>query len=245
MIQKLILHIPHSSTHIPFTDGFDISQTDLQNEILKLTNWHTEDLFSNINDISIVADFSRLFCDPERFVDDEVEVMAEYGMCVLYETTDEGKIMRKVSAELRDRIIREYYIPHHAKFEQAVEEQLEERSKAMIMDCHSFTDIPFKRDLDKTPDRPDICIGKDDYHTPQDLIDISVNYFQSHGLTVKLNSPYAETIVPLKYYQADKRVLSIMIEINRKLYLEDGSSKSQNYDTVKEVIQGYLGMLRQ
>ncbi len=70
MNNRVILHIPHSSTKIPVTDGYIVDNETLKNEILKLTDWYTDELFYSEYDIMIKADFSRIFCDPERFVDD-------------------------------------------------------------------------------------------------------------------------------------------------------------------------------
>ena len=49
------------------------------------------------------------------------------------------------------------------------------------------------------------------------------NYFEELGLVVGINNPYAGTIVPLEYYQKNENVNSIMIEINRKLFMKDGN----------------------
>lgn len=84
-MQKSILHIPHSSTKIPMTNGYVVDQEVLDREILKLTDWYTDDLFSLVGSIQVRADFSRIFCDTERFTDDSLEVMAKFGMGVLYE----------------------------------------------------------------------------------------------------------------------------------------------------------------
>lgn len=245
-MKKLVLHIPHSSAKFPFGDGYVLSATELREEVLKLTDWHTEDLFASDKDTSVIFDFSRIFCDPERFADDEEEVMAKFGMGVLYETTDDGRVMRKVSSELRKRIIKEYYEPHHALFAQAVKEQLKQNSKALLIDCHSFCDTPFKRDLDKRPYRPDICLGTDEYHTSEKLLNFSIRYFENNGLSVAINTPYPGTIVPLEFYKRDKRVQSIMVEVNRKLYLQDGTNfKSNNYQVIKEIVQGYLAQIKE
>ena len=41
--------------------------------------------------------------------------------------------------------------------------------------------------------------------------------FKSTGYTVKVNEPFAGSIVPLKYLN-DNRVQSVMIELNRRIY---------------------------
>ena len=38
------------------------------------------------------------------------------------------------------------------------------------------------------------------------------------------NGPFSGTIVPLKHYRKDQRVQSLMIEINRKLYVKEDYS---------------------
>jgi len=60
----LILHLPHSSTDISFYDGYLLEKKQLDHEILKLTDWYTDELFFSKDDEMIVVDFSRIFCDP-------------------------------------------------------------------------------------------------------------------------------------------------------------------------------------
>lgn len=244
-MKSLILHIPHSSTLIPFYDDYIVSKEVLEQEILKLTDWHTEVLFYSEQDEMIVAEFSRIFCDPERFTDDSQEVMAQFGMGVLYEKTDDGQLMRKVSPEKREEILKNYYWVHHKKFSEAVQKQLDENGKALIVDCHSYPSQPLVRDLDKNPDRPDFNIGIDAFHTPKELIELSKNFFQKHGYSLGVDWPYSGAIVPLEYYGKNQNVQSIMLEINRNLYLKEGSNeKSDNYNQTKEVVQAYMDELR-
>ncbi len=96
MDKKIILHIPHSSTRIPIREGFIVSKKELEAEILKLTDWHTEDLFHSDEDDMIIANFSRIFCDPERFADDSQEIMSQFGMGVLYENCDDDEVIRNL-----------------------------------------------------------------------------------------------------------------------------------------------------
>jgi N-formylglutamate amidohydrolase len=244
-MKKLILHIPHSSVIIPFLDGFVVDSCVIRAEIGKLTDWFTDDLFYSEADIKVKADFSRIFCDPERFVDDNLEEMSKYGMGVLYEQTDNGIKMREVNSALREQIISKYYLPHHKNLEESVKSELASNKKALIVDCHSFSNIPFNRDINKSPNRPNINIGTDAFHTPQSLIDFTVNFFNSKGLSVGVNWPYSGTIVPTCYYQKQDKVYSIMIEINRNLYLDSNTIvKSSNYNNTKQIIANFLNEIR-
>ena len=244
-MQKLILHIPHSSIVIPSKEGYVISQETLDEEILKLTDWHTDDLFGNNKAISIIAPFSRLFCDAERFVDDAHEVMAKYGMGVLYETLDNGDLMRKVTHELRIFVIENFYKPHHQQLNEAVLKALNQSGKGIVIDCHSFPSTPLKRTLVKDKDTPDYNVGTDAYHTPQKLIDFSKAYFEDLGYSLGIDTPYSGALVPMEHYKKNKNVQAIMLEVNRRLYLKEPTNeKSENYQKTKEVVQGFLEGIR-
>lgn len=244
-MKQLILHIPHSSINIPLKDGYVVSHEILQSEILKLTDWYTDDLFNSEEDVMVIAPFSRIFCDPERFPDDEQEIMAKFGMGVLYEKTDNGDSMRVVSPELRKQILEEYYWKHHYRLNSAVNKQLEQYNKAVIVDCHSYPEIPIERSLIKSSFRPDFNIGTDAYHTPKILIDASIDFFEQKGFSLGIDEPYTGSIVPLEHYQKNKSVQSIMLEINRRLYLEEGSNKkSDNYETTKTITQEFINVIK-
>jgi N-formylglutamate deformylase len=244
---SVILHIPHSSTVIPLKDGYTADAQSIEREVNLLTDWFTDELFVHDEAIKVVSPFSRVFCDVERFPDDKDEVMAQYGMGMLYTKTDDGKELRKVSPELRESIKRNYYDIHHARFEQVVEQALEERGEVLILDCHSYRDMPFQRDLIKKQPRPDFNIGTDAYHTTEPLRQFSLEFFSSRGYSILDNDPYAGAITPLKYYQKDKRVKAIMLEINRKLYMEQAQDelpmKSANFDIVKALVSQFISGL--
>jgi len=241
MMKKIILHIPHSSVAIPFSDGYLVNEIQLKEEQLLLTDWFTDDLFRHEDAIYVNAPFSRLFCDVERFADDPMEIMSRVGMGVLYSNRDDGTPLRVVSPELRERIIREYYQPHHKKLADAVERCLQHNGKALILDCHSFPDVPLKRDLCQEGTRPDYNLGTDDFHTSPSLVQIAEGFFRKRNLTVGINTPYSGSIVPLAVYRKDERVQTLMLEVNRRNYLLPGSNiKSANYSKDKETIEDFI-----
>ena len=79
--------------------------------------------------------------------------------------------------------------------------------------------------MDVTAVRPEICLGTDGFHTPKTLIEAAISAFESAGFETGLNTPFAGTLVPLRYYRNDKQVRSLMIEIRRDLYMDENSGK--------------------
>lgn len=239
--KKVILHVPHSSTRIPITEGFIIKNEVLEKEILKLTDWYTDHLFHSEEDNMIIADFSRIFCDPERFADDSLEIMSQFGMGVLYEKSDDGEVIRMVTEELKEKVLKDFYWQHHNNLNDAVNNQLKHFGQALIIDCHSYPSKPLKRDLDINPNRPDFNIGTDPFHTPRPLIDLSIAFFENSGYTLGIDWPYRGSIVPLEHYNKNNNVQTIMLEINRKLYLnEPTNEKSNSYNDIKKVAKDFI-----
>ena len=244
-MKKIILHIPHSSTIIPFNDGYVSCDVKIKQEIIKLTDWYTDDLFDSEVDDKIVAPFSRIFCDVERFADDELEIMSKVGMGVLYEKLDSDELLRKITPELREKILNDYYWKHHENLTTKVEKELKINGECLIVDCHSFPSTPLLKAINQNLNTPDFNIGTDSYHTPKKYIDASITYFENLGYTLGVDWPYSGSIVPMKYYQKEKKVSSIMLEVNRKLYLNEPTiEKSKDYNKTKEVVKGYLNLLR-
>jgi N-formylglutamate amidohydrolase len=244
-MKKLILHIPHSSTVIPLLDGYVSTPDEIQQEIIRLTDWYTDDLFNSQVDDKIVTPFSRIFCDVERFADDELEVMSKFGMGALYEKFDNGNLLRIVSPELKQNVLKDYYWIHHASLSKVVKTSLEQTKLCLILDCHSFPSSPLTRAIVQDEIRPDFNIGTDSYHTPKYIIEESINFFETKGYTLGVDTPYSGSIVPMEYYQKDQRVTSIMLEVNRGLYLKENTNeKSENYNKTKEIVQGYMNLLR-
>jgi N-formylglutamate amidohydrolase len=165
-------------------------------------------------------------------------------MGVLYTTTSHGKTLRGeeyTSGERRSHLLNEFYFPHHEAFRKAVEEELIQTGSALIIDCHSFPSVPLPYELDQNPERPDICIGTDAFHTPVELSDRLKNEFSEMGYSVELNAPFSGAIVPQQFYQTNAAVKSVMIEVNRGLYMnEETIEKTAAFTNVRRDIASAL-----
>jgi N-formylglutamate amidohydrolase len=223
-----LLHVPHASTHIDpqDLDLFCVPPEELQRELGRLTDHFTDELFAPANathQIQLRHAVSRFVVDPERFECDEDEPMAGRGMGVLYQRGTQGQLLRpEIPIERREDLLNRYYRPHHQALERLVESALQEHGKAIIIDCHSYPDEPLPSDVDQTRPRPDLCFGTDAFHTPAGVVDALSEIAERHGLSVGIDWPYAGTVVPMKFLGADQRVVSVMIEVNRRLYMELG-----------------------
>ncbi len=190
----MILHIPHSSRHIPsdLRSAFVLDKPALEVELLLMTDSHTDDLFGSHageGDAIVTFPVSRLVVDPERFQDDSEEVMARIGMGVVYERTSSGAPLRDApSCEERDALIQRFYEPHHERLSQATETGLSLHGRVLIIDCHSFPAAPLPYELDQNPNRPDICIGTDTHHTPQALVRAAQQAIANAGLTYRVRA---------------------------------------------------------
>ncbi len=238
-----VAHVPHSSTRIPPPIRAEIVLPDdeLADELIRLTDWHTDDLFAPLARHGVtlfVNRLSRFVFDPERFLDDAAEVTAAHGQGVVYWRGTRGQVLREIDAELRERRIGELYRPYHAALDEVVAGMLSEFGVCTLVDCHSFPSTPLPSEIDQASDRPDICIGTDDEHTPPDLAEAMVDAFEAEGFRIKLDSPFAGTFVPSGFYGRDRRVRSVMIEVRRGLYMDEATTERRpDFDTVSARIE--------
>lgn len=241
----IILNIPHSSTVVPDDLRGRFAPATLTKELRVMTSHYTDELFRLGGAASVVAQISRLVVDCERFRNDADEVMADVGMGAVYTRTSDGRALMRSApdAEYREAVLRRFYDPYHAELSAATGAALTRFGSALIVDCHSFASrpLPFERNRRS---RPDICIGSDSYHTPQALVWLAKQFFEKKGYVTAVNSPYAGAIVPQRFFCKEPRVQSLMIEVNRGLYMEEHlCAKNAGFARLQAHISEFLACL--
>jgi len=219
----VVVHVPHASVTIPdgYGGGILLSDKVLRREMLRMTDHYCDELYASREFKNMIAaPVSRFVCDVERFRDDKLEPRARWGQGLMYTRTSYGRRIRRYDEMLRDKILREIYDPHHAKLTDAVDEALRLYGKCLIIDGHSFNSRMIVKP-DNLLGLPDFDIGADEYHTPPDLRDALRDMARELGYKAKVNSPFGGAITPMKHYRKNENVLSIMIEVNRKLYMDE------------------------
>ena len=221
MKSEIIMHIPHSSKAIPseYMEAYhDVAE--LNETLLKLTDTYTDELFAVDGVEKIIFPYSRTFCDVERFLQDE-PMESKFGQGYYYTN---GINLKPFRTEINKETVRDkYYTPHHA----FMKETIRKLNNPLLIDCHSFSDEIYKCSPFESRELPDICLGvnEGDYHA-QNLCSRFYDYFTGQGLKTAINFPYSGS------FQIDK-VPSVMIEINKRLYLHDDllTKRSDFYKT--------------
>lgn len=243
----VLAHVPHGSTFIPHEvrSSLLLSDEDLKKELILMTDSYTLELFTGIvasGGLALVNNFSRLVVDLERFETDEKEVMSSRGMGAIYTRTACQQMLRKdLSENEREELLSTYFRPYHEALRKEVQKMLDQFGRCLIIDCHSFPSKPLPYELDQSIDRPDICIGTDTFHTPNGLITLIRSFCETNEVTMATNKPFAGTYVPLTYLGKDKRVSSFMVEVNRRMYMDEQTGdRSNQFSQTKNMIDGLI-----
>ncbi len=245
-IEPLLVHIPHASKYIPseLRKSFVLTSEELDQELVRMTDAYTDELFSAgpTHCVTMINRLSRLVMDPERFCDDDEEVMASKGMGAIYTKTSFGTDLKhKIDEAEKSTLIDQFYRPYHARLVKEASQMLEQFKLCLVVDGHSFPSKPLPYELNQSTNRPDICIGTDAFHTPWALQDFCVSFWRGAGYTVGVNEPFSGSLVPLQYYQKDQRVQSIMIEIRRGLYMNEANGeKNSDFSQMNKVTAEFL-----
>lgn len=240
MKKNILIHIPHASLELPqeFFENITVDKDYIQEENIFISDYLIDNFIPSDDSFYIIKfNYSRLFCDVERFNDDEKEVMSERGMGVVYTKDSNGEDFIKFNNDYKDRVINNYYEIHHKKLDNLTEQIVNKYGKCLIIDLHSFSD-EFVEKMFNYRDNPDICIGYDSNFTDKDTLIFLQEHFTKYGYSVNVNYPYCGTIVPNKYFNNhNSKVNSVMIEINKRIYLDNNKYlNKEKYNKLKKCI---------
>lgn len=236
-------HIPHAGLAIPadIRAGITLDDAALRRQQVLLTDHLTDRLFDwlpGAGATTFINRTSRLVVDPERFPDDTQEPMAARGQGAVYTRTTDGDPMRPDDPVARAALMARFFTPYHVALTALVERTLERHGRCLIIDGHSFGTVPLPSEHDQAPDRPDICLGTDPTHTPEPLFAALDGAFRDAGFTVKRDSPFAGSLVPLAHHGRDRRVTTVMLEIRRGLYCDEATGEAlPTFDAVRDRIR--------
>ncbi|WP_192575790.1 N-formylglutamate amidohydrolase [Agrococcus sediminis] len=223
----MILHAPHGSMRIPpaFRGHFVIDDAALERELLALTDHGVDRMvrraLESCDASAVIAGVSRLVVDVERFPGDEEEMNA-VGMGVLYTHGAWRERIREVPDEARAELMGHFEC-YSFGIGQLVDRALEQHGRAVIVDVHSYASRPLPYELHAGDQRPPLCVGHDERHMTHSLLGHVRDAFRD--LEQVDNEPFAGSYVPLKHFGLDSRVQSVMLELRRDHYMDEGNGR--------------------
>ncbi len=237
----VIIHVPHSSFHIPqeYRNQFIISDRELEHEIEVMTDHYTDEMVFWYKNV-IRFDYSRLLVDVERFWDDKDEPMSKVGMGAIYKLGHKLQPIRKNLDESESSKLKALFDAHHKELEDSVDKQIEQFGRSVIIDLHSYPNKKLPYEISSGL-RTELCIGTDSFHSPDFLKETVSDLARRFNLDVRFDTPFSGSLVPSKFYQKDKRVSSIMLEWRRDFYLTNGKRIPDKFvlitDYIRELIE--------
>lgn len=240
--KHLLVHIPHSSLLIPSKCKKRLIK-NIRKENIFISDYLVDRLVSK-KVRTIKFRYSRMFCDVERFNTDE-EVMNKYGMGVVYSKDSNESDFIVLDEEYKNNIISNYYNKHHDTLNKEVSNIINMCNRCVLVDLHSFSELFIKKVFDKD-DAPDICIGVENKYTSKLLVEQTINHFKKYNYSVKINYPYEGSIIPNKYFDVyDERLDTIMIELNKKIYLNNNNKlDKKKFNKLKRCINKYFKTIK-
>ena len=221
----MLLNIPHASNNIPkcYMDQFILSDEELRLELLRMTDLYAEEIFQPETALLLTINISRLVVDVTRLEDDRKEPLCQVGMGKIPMKTSFGKLLRRSLSEQEiNGLYSTVYLPFHRTLCKVVEKELMEKGKALIVECHTFPNHPLPYDPEQTTPRLDACVSVSPFHTPYKLLELVMEgLVTDSGISVSPEWPLSRPMVPAVFFNKDSRVSSILIGINRSLFMDE------------------------
>ena len=239
----VVLHVPHGSRHIPepARERILLDDAALALELDRMTDADTGPLAARAARAAGEPPWvfenlvSRLVVDPERFPDEREEMRA-VGMGAVYTRTSYGGRLRADDPAHTRRLLGEYFDPYAQAMTDLVEARLAETGRAVVIDVHSYPSRALPYELHAAGDRPAVCLGTDDFHTPGWLVDAARAAFGECG-EVALNTPFGGCYVPLRHYRTNREVSALMVELRRDVYLvEPAGVRTAGFPSLAEAL---------
>jgi N-formylglutamate amidohydrolase len=169
--------------------------------------------------------------------------MNAVGMGVLYTHGSRRQVIRRVAAADRDPLLA-YFADYSDRFTALVDATLAVHGRAVIIDVHSYPEHKLPYELHGEGFRAPLCVGSEPFHASAALLNAVAESFT--GLETRPNTPFAGAYVPLKHYQTDARVNSVMLEIRRDVYLAEATLevKPAAFAALQESLQALVDRLR-
>ena len=214
---SVVMHFPHSSLAVPpsFWDDVGIDEDYFHSINLLMGDCLLLDLFASWPYPKVVAPYSRLYVDVEKYWDDSIEPMARFGLGAVYANDVFLRPLHKKKPGFMKEA-KAYYETYQKNLSSACAAQ---KGDVLLLDIHSFNAHMAGLLSDCRP-LPDICLGQngDRSACPELLTAVTGRLEALPSVSYAINYPYSGSMLPSQR-KPNQEVYSLMFEFNKRLYL--------------------------
>ena len=123
-------------------------------------------------------------------------------------------------AEIKERFD-VYYHPYHRELKRIVDETYAKHGTVWQLSCHCMSAVGAPTHADAGKPRADFCLGNIGFTTSsREFVDYVAAEIKKLGYSVTINDPYEGNELNRRHGAPAKRIESIMVEINKKLFMD-------------------------
>ncbi len=237
----LVLDSPHSGTWYPedFGHACDLA-------VLRMAeDTHVEKLYAFAPELGVSwveAHFPRSYVDVNRALEEfDTELIegawphpvsqgsskVRLGKGLVWRCTDDGTPIydRRLSVEEVLRRIERCWYPYHEAVRTALQAAYERHGYCVHLNCHSMPSVAAEYATEFPGERhPDVVLGDRDGTSAASALTASIaEFLSSRGYEVAVNHPYKGVELVRRYSRPSEHRHSIQIEVNRRLYMDEGT----------------------
>ena len=227
---SLVISIPHSGTDIP-QDIDSLCNLAAKREH---TDWALPELVAPLLETTLVATVSRYIVDVNRFKPRDgkatqpiIPRIDERGKQLFYNYPSKQK-----QADWLNR----YYKPYYHNLERLLQQKLEQHSKVLLIDLHSYDDKLFQTN--------DIILGTCQKQTiSEEMLNHIQSLFHEEGLSTRVDTPFAGGNI-IATFGKHPSIEAVQIEVPYSLYLEGHALHTEYSTTLQKQLQRIFQKVR-
>lgn len=226
----LVISIPHSGTDIPQ----DIVPLCNQTSKREHTDWALPELVAPLSETTLVATVSQYIVDVNRFkprtgkaTQPIIPRIDELGHQLFYNYPSKQK---------QADWLKRYYTPYYHHLESLLHQKLEQYSKVLLIDLHSYDDQLFQTS--------DIIIGTRRKQTiSEELLEQLQTLSHEEGLSTRVDTPFSGGNI-IATFGKHPSIEAVQIEVPYSLYLEEHSLHFEHSTTLQKQLQRIFQKVR-
>jgi N-formylglutamate amidohydrolase len=260
-VALLVLDSPHSGHDFPADFGAVVSEAELRES----EDCYVDELYAAAHELGVpllAASFPRTYLDPNRNAGDiDLDLIeghwpwdyrpsgkARIGKSLIWRTLEDGRPIYggKLAPEAVRRRIDRVHAPYHRSLQELLERAFRKHGKVYHINCHSMRSVAGKQSEDGAGSvRPDFVIGDRDGTTCEPrFTELVRETLAGMGYRVTVNDPYKGVELIRAYSEPKAGRHSLQIEINKRLYMDEGTlQKTSGFRKLQHDLADLLKLL--